>query len=159
MRWWRNCKLRRINPVAQRSANCWKAWLLVMATFGMLGCLNTTASCVERNAPDNTCYASYYIENSADCAKVPGCSTQPICVPKSCDAQSVRNAADAGVQLICHQSDQVDCGLLSDANCALNQNCIWTSGCGGTPTVDCASIKSDVACMAYPVCFWQISGT
>jgi len=136
-----------------------RSWCQVLPAMLVSGCLDTTASCVERDTPDNTCYASYYIENGNDCAKVPGCSMQPLCVPISCDARSVSSAADAGVQLICHQIDQVDCGQLSQTNCALNQKCTWTSGCGGKPAVDCPSLKSDVACMAYPVCFWQISGT
>jgi len=129
-----------------------------VCSASITNCLHTTASCVERDSPDNTCNASYYIWTSDDCAKVPGCSSQLTCVASTCDPQTVRDAQDAGIKLLCNLDDRVACAQLAESECASNTKCLWTKGCNGTPTVNCSSIKKDVECMAYPICFWQVSG-
>jgi len=139
-----------------------KMWLLVATASQVVACLNTTASCVERDFPDNACY-SWPNVSTEGCSKVPGCSIRDMCVAITCHSGSVQDAGvvakTSGDSGICVLSDHVACAQLPLEQCSLNLKCTVSTDCGGVPTVNCASIKNDVQCMAYPVCFWQISGT
>ena len=125
-------------------------------TVVVTACMPHREFCEERDAPDNTCFASYFIENAADCLAVPGCAQGEICVAANCDTSTVRNAYDAGTRLYCSQGDQIACAKLSKSDCAVDTKCVWAVGCGGTPKVDCASFKELTACMNSRVCIWQI---
>jgi len=137
-------------------------WMLFSVSTSLTGCLNTTASCVERDYPDNTCY-SWPDVSSEGCTKVPGCSIRPMCVAISCHSDAELDGGvvvrDSGTGQLCVLSDHVACAQLPIEQCGLNTKCMVANDCGGTPTVNCAAIKRDVECMAYPVCFWQVSGT
>ena len=125
----------------------------LLAMVGV-GCLRTTASCVERDPPDNTCYVDPV--NQEGCEKTPGCTIGPMCEALGCVGAATGEPWDGGAS--CYQSEHEICAVLANEECASNPLCTWALGCTGKPTVNCASIRTDHECMAYPVCFWQISG-
>jgi len=133
-----------------------KATAIVFLTlFGL-----ATAPGCEEDAWYCTGGTTCYPLPDVSCQNTEGCNMDGGCGARLCYGRSTADCERGGCfwnGVVC-RGEITECKPYFDsATCNANPRCIWTPGCGGTPTIRCGSLYEQDTCEAVSYCRWERS--
>jgi len=142
----------------QPHVRIWSRKATAVAFLALFG-LATAPGC-EEDAWYCTGGTTCFGRQEENCLSVAGCNMDGDCGDRLCIERSAADCERGGcfwTGLACGGRNPECAAHLDGTACNADPRCIWTPGCGGTPTIRCGSLYEQDTCEAVSYCRWERS--